>query len=125
MRVAIYDDTSAPDQNLELVEFCKIQGFELVDSYIDDGVSETKELYRLRGDAIRRRFDAVLVWKIARFGRSLKQFLLYTGELKDVGVSFVSYKESLDLSTSTGQLMFNLFAIMAQYERRTGPSAED
>jgi DNA invertase Pin-like site-specific DNA recombinase len=54
-------------------------------------------------DACRRRFDAVLVWKIDRFGRSLKHLVNSLAELAALGVALVSLRDNLDLSTPSGQ----------------------
>jgi DNA invertase Pin-like site-specific DNA recombinase len=108
-------------QKQDLVTFVKIRGFDLIDSYFDEGISGSTdsrpELNRLMADARRRRFDTVIVWKLDRFGRSLKHLVNTLDELKSVGVSFISYKESLDLTTAAGELMFHVIAAMAQFER--------
>jgi resolvase-like protein len=68
-------------------------------------------------DACRRRFDAVLVWKIDRFGRSLKHLVNSLAELAALGVAFVSLRDNLDLSTPSGRLMFQIIGAMAEFER--------
>jgi hypothetical protein len=55
-------------------------------------------------DACRRRFDAILVWKIDRFGRSLKHLVNSLAELAALGVAFISLRDNLDLSTPSGRL---------------------
>jgi putative DNA-invertase from lambdoid prophage Rac len=67
--------------------------------------------------ARQRRFDAVLVWKLDRFGRSLKHLVTSLDDLHAVGVAFVSLKEGLDLSTPTGRLMFHIIGAIAEFER--------
>jgi DNA invertase Pin-like site-specific DNA recombinase len=71
--------------------------------YTDSSVSGSKEsrpeLNRLMTDAHRRRFDAILVWKIDRFGRSLKHLVNALADLRAYGVAFVSLRDNLDLST--------------------------
>jgi len=128
MKIAIYarvstighgQDSGMQSQDLE--EFCQLREFQLVDSYIDEGVSGSKdsrpELNRLMADARKRRFDAVLVWKLDRFGRSLKHLVNALAEFQALGVAFISYKESLDMTTPAGRLMFGVIAAMAEFER--------
>src|SRR5437867_12547578 len=68
-------------------------------------------------DAQRRKFDAVLVWKIDRWGRSLKHLVTSLADLDAYGVAFVSLRDNLDLSTPSGRLMMQLLAAMAEFER--------
>jgi DNA invertase Pin-like site-specific DNA recombinase len=89
--------------------------------FTDQGVSGCKEsrpaLNRLISDACRRRFDAILVWKIDRFGRSLKHLVNTLADLESLGVAFVSLRDNLDLGTPSGRLMFQIIAAMAEFER--------
>jgi DNA invertase Pin-like site-specific DNA recombinase len=128
MKIAIYARVSTVGhgqdtgmQTRDLKEFCKLRDFQLVDSYVDEGVSGSKdsrpELDRLMRDARKRRFDAVLVWKLDRFGRSLKHLVNALAEFQALGVAFISYKESLDMTTPAGRLMFGVIAAMAEFER--------
>ncbi|MGH9501354.1 MAG: recombinase family protein [Terriglobales bacterium] len=84
-RVAIYARVSTsngsqyPQMQLrELREYAQRRDLQVAEEYIDNGVSGSKEsrpaLNRLMTDAHSRKFDAVLVWKIDRWGRSLKHF---------------------------------------------------
>jgi DNA invertase Pin-like site-specific DNA recombinase len=68
-------------------------------------------------DAQQRKFDAVLVWKIDRFGRSLKHLVNALADLGAWGVSFISLRDNLDLSTPSGRLMFAVIGAMAEFER--------
>jgi DNA invertase Pin-like site-specific DNA recombinase len=68
-------------------------------------------------DAHRRKFDVVLVWKLDRFGRSLRHLVNAIAELEALGVAFVSLRDNLDLSTPSGRLMFHVIAAMAEFER--------
>ena len=62
-------------QTREMKEYCPRRGWGVVDEYVDVGISGTKEkrpeLDRLMGDAHRRRFDVVVVWRFDRFARSV------------------------------------------------------
>jgi DNA invertase Pin-like site-specific DNA recombinase len=105
----------------ELREYAARRGWTISEEYTDQGVSGSKEsrpeLNRLVADAHRRRFDAVLVWKIDRFGRSLKHLVNALADLAAYGVAFVSLRDNLDLSTPSGRLMFQIIGAMAEFER--------
>jgi len=86
MRTAIYPRVSTTNhgqdvslQTGELRQFAEARGWKLADEYVDSGVSGSKdsrpELNRLMADAKRRKFDVVLVWKLDRFGRSLRHLV--------------------------------------------------
>jgi len=68
-------------------------------------------------DASQRKFDAVLVWKLDRFGRSLRHLVNALAELEAFGLSLISLRENLDLSTPSGRLMFQIIGAMAEFER--------
>jgi DNA invertase Pin-like site-specific DNA recombinase len=68
-------------------------------------------------DAQKCRFDAVLVWKIDRFGRSLKHLVNSLADLSAYGIAFISLRDNLDLSTPSGRLMFQIIGAMAEFER--------
>ena len=126
-RVALYARVSTlngqdPEMQLrELREYASRRGWLVDKEYIDQGVSGSKEsrpaLNDLMADAHRRKFDAVLVWKIDRFGRSLKHLVNSLAELGALGVAFVSFGDNLDLSTPSGRLMFQIIGAMAEFER--------
>ena len=105
----------------ELREYASRRGWTITSEYVDQGVSGSKEsrpqLNRLMADAHRRKFDAVLVWKIDRFGRSLKHLVNALADLSAYGVAFVSFRDNLDLSTPSGRLMFQIIGAMAEFER--------
>jgi DNA invertase Pin-like site-specific DNA recombinase len=128
MKAAIYARVSTTNhgqdvsmQTRELREYCERRGFEIADEYTDIGVSGAKgsrpELNRLLADAKQRRFDAVCVWKLDRFGRSLRHLVNALADLESLGVSFISIKDNLDLSTPSGRLMFQIIGAMAEFER--------
>jgi len=108
-------------QLAELREYAGRRGWQIVEEFTDQGISGCKEsrpaLNRLMSDACRRRFDAVLVWKIDRFGRSLKHLVNALAELAALGVAFISLRDNLDLSTPSGRLMFQIIGAMAEFER--------
>src|ERR1700712_900181 len=61
--------------------------------------------------------DGLVVWKLDRLGRSLPHLLTIIADLKDRGVFFRSLTEHMDTTTPHGELLFQLFGALAQYER--------
>lgn len=61
--------------------------------------------------------DILTVWRLDRVGRSLPHLLDVVGDLKARGVGFQSLNETIDTTTANGELIFHLFASMAQFER--------
>ena len=128
LRVALYGRVSTLDKgqdvNLqlnELREYSTRRNWHVAGEYVDNGVSGAKEsrpeLNRLMADAKKRRFDVIAVWKLDRFGRSLRHLVDALAELEAVGVAFVSLRDNLDLSTPSGRLMFQIIGAMAEFER--------
>ena len=128
MRVGIYARVSTLDggqdtevQLRDLRSYAQARGWTIADEYVDKGQSGAKdrrpELDRLMKDVRKRKVDLILCWRLDRLGRSLKHLILTLDELQSIGVGFVSYNENLDLTTSTGRLMFQLLGAFAEFER--------
>ena len=108
-------------QTRELREYCERRSWQIAGEYVDAGISGSKEsrpeLDRLRADAKRRRFDAVVVYRYDRFARSLRQLVNALEEFRSLGIEFVSLHEGVDTSTPNGRLVFGIFASIAEFER--------
>lgn len=61
--------------------------------------------------------DCLVVWKLDRLGRSLPHLLTIITSLQERGISFRSLTEEMDTTTAHGELLFNIFGALAQYER--------
>ena len=63
--------------------------------------------------------DTIVVWRLDRLGRNMADLITLVNELNERGVSFHSLEENItmDKSSSTGQLLFHLFAAFAEFER--------
>lgn len=62
--------------------------------------------------------DVLVVWRLDRLGRSLKDLLGLMESFKKQGVQFVSLQENIDTTNAMGELVFHLFASIAQFERQ-------
>lgn len=61
--------------------------------------------------------DTVAVWRVDRLGRSLIDVLNTVNGLRDAGIQVMSVSDGIDPATSTGRLMLNMLATLAEYER--------
>jgi DNA invertase Pin-like site-specific DNA recombinase len=69
--------------------------------------------------ARRRAIDAIVVWKIDRWGRSMPGFVASVQELRSLGVRFIAVTQNIDTDESnpTSKLLLNLLAAFAEFER--------
>ena len=127
-RAAIYARVSTNNngqdptmQTREREEFCDRRSWEPAGSYLDNGISGSKEsrpeLDRLMADAHRRRFDTVVVWKFDRFARSVSHLLRALEIFSALGIDFVSLSEQVDTSTPTAKMVFTVLGAVAELER--------
>lgn len=130
MKVALYARVSKlhshqdPEVQLrELREWAKLHSHAIVAEYVDRGVSGAKasrpQLDRLMRDATKglRDFEAVVVWRLDRFGRSLQHLQNAIALLRDAKVGFISLKEGFDLTTPMGKAFFGMLGVFAEFER--------
>jgi len=126
LRAALYARVSTNDQTTEnqlndLRRYAQERGWTIHEEYVDHGISGSKAsrpaLDRMMGEARKKKFDAVLVWRFDRFARSVKHLVLSLEELRGLGIGFVSYQENVDTSSPLGQAIFTIVAAMAELER--------
>lgn len=64
-----------------------------------------------------RHGDTLIVWRLDRFGRSLKDLVTKVERLREKDVGFKSLKENIDTTSSAGKLQFHIFSALAEFER--------
>ncbi len=124
LRAAIYLRVSTIDQNTELqkaelLQYLSNRGLNLVASFEDkaSGTNDSRAQFQaMLISAKRREFDVLVVWKLDRFGRSLRDIVVHLNDLHECGVIFVSVKDQIDLGTATGRLMLHLLGSFAEFE---------
>ena len=127
MKVAIYARVSTKDQHCEM-QLAELRGlarrskwtwFEYVEQASGKEGSKRPVLAALLKDARQRRFEAVVVWKMDRFGRSIKDFIGNVRELTAVHVRLMVPSQGIDTADSSpmGTFTLHLFALLAELER--------
>jgi DNA invertase Pin-like site-specific DNA recombinase len=121
MYVRVSTDEQETDmQEVELREYCEKRGWSCV-LYRDKAQSGAKNdrpaLKQMLSDMRRRRFDVVVVWKLDRLARSLKQLLIIGEECRSLGVDLVSLRQNIDTTLPAGRLTFQILGAVAEFER--------
>lgn len=112
-----YARVSTRDQNLDL-QLGALKGAGC-DRIFEDTMSGTKAGRPGLTKALEalREGDTLIVWKLDRLGRSVKDLLEFAGGLNERGIGFVSLTDSIDTTTVSGRFFFNVMASLAQMER--------
>ena len=114
-----YARVSTGLQNLDLQEdSLKKFGCEKIFTDYMSGTKSNRPGLEMAIDFVREG-DTIVVWRLDRLGRNMEDLILIVNRLNERGVSFHSLQENItmDKSSSTGQLMFHLFAAFAEFER--------
>ena len=113
-----YARVSTADQNLAL----QIDALEAVGCtrIFEDKISGAKSVRKGLDECLSKlqQGDTLVVWRLDRLGRSMQHLVAVVTDLKDRGISFKSVQDgAIDTSTASGELIFNVFASLAQFER--------
>ena len=115
------DKQAVEMQLAELKDYRKKREWGIYKEYIDQGYSggniKRPAFAQMMEAARKRKFDVLLVWKLDRLGRSLKDLIDTLDELGALGIDFVSYENQLDTSTPTGKLVFHVIGAVAEFEK--------
>src|SRR5688500_10209397 len=84
---------------------------------VGSGVRERHQREALMRAARQREIDAIVVWRLDRWGRSLADLVATLQELQTLGVGFISLHEALDFTTPTGRAMAGMLSVFAEFER--------
>jgi DNA invertase Pin-like site-specific DNA recombinase len=138
MKLAIYARVSKPqrgqiadlqtkEQNpevqlRELREWCRVNHHSVTVEYVErlSGKNTKRpQLLKLMRDATKglQNIEGVLVWRLDRFGRSVRDLHNLIAELDEAKISFISLKDGFDLTSTAGRAMFGMLAVFAEFER--------
>lgn len=118
-RVSTHDQQTLPMQLKAMRVYAKKRGWKIKTEIqeIGSGAKTRPKREELLRQARRRDIDAIVVWRLDRWGRSVSDLIGTVRELVDIGVGFVSLMEALDLTTSAGKAMAGMLAVFAEFER--------
>lgn len=114
------DYSSLDAQENKLREYCKFHGIDIYNVYRDTKTGSTlerDELNQLLEDAANGKFNLILVTKIDRLSRSIRDFQNLHDKLIDFGVDLVAVTQNIDMSTLSGRLMRDILIAFAEFER--------
>ncbi len=127
-RVALYlrvstNDQTTKNQRRELTVVAKRQGWDVVQVFVDEGISGAKGRTQrpgldamLRGVA-RKDFDLVAAWSVDRLGRSLQDLVSLLADLHSKNVDLYLHQQGLDTTTPSGKAMFQMLGVFSEFER--------
>jgi len=121
-RVSTHDKQQNPDNQLHpMREFCQDAGWDIFSEYVDyaraKDYSGRKQWQRLQSDARQRKFKTVLVFRLDRPFRSVKECVNCLEDWHDRGIAFKSLREDIiDTSTGQGRFILHIMAAVAELE---------
>lgn len=125
MKVAIYCRVSTEEQHADKQEeinreYCLRMGHEVYKVYkdvISGSTSSRPEFNKLLNDMRGFKFDAIMVTKLDRLGRSLQHLLSLLDEFNKKGIKFIASTQNIDTMSSGGRLQMQIMGAFAEFER--------
>ncbi len=109
-------------QEEALKNYAKALGYDLSRVYKDEGksgkdIKGRPEMKALLADAEARKFQAIFIYKLDRFSRSLRDLIETIEKLKEWNVDFISLQDKIETTSASGKLMFHIISAFAEFER--------
>jgi DNA invertase Pin-like site-specific DNA recombinase len=112
-----YARVSTQEQNLDLqTDALQKAGCEKIFSDRKSGKDKAREGLNAALNYLREN-DTLVIWKMDRLGRSLKDLIEIVMDLAEKNVGFISLQENIDTTKSGGKLIFHMFGALAEFER--------
>ena len=112
-----YARVSTHEQNLDLqIDALKKAGCKKIYEDRVSGIKASRpELDKMLEQL--REGDVIIIWKLDRLGRSVKHLTKLVHKLEEKGIGLQSLNDPIDTTTAQGKLIFNIFAVLAEFER--------
>ena len=123
LRVSTTDTQTTENQRMALAKVARHREWEIVQTYEDAGISGAKgrdkrpAFDRMLTDAVRRRFDVLMVWSIDRLGRSVLHVASAMAEMDAAGVALYSDQQAIDSTSPFGKAMMQMACVFGELER--------
>ena len=109
-------------QEEALKNYASALGYEVIKIYKDEGksakdIQHRPEMVQLLKDAEMRKFQAIFIYKLDRFSRSLRDLIETIEKLKEWNVDFISLQDKIETTSASGKLMFHIISAFAEFER--------
>ena len=114
-------NNSIPLQKRKINDYCRLNDYELVEVYEDDGISgmsiNKREGYKKMITFLKEnKIDGIVVWSLSRLGRKMKDVVEFMDYLKTNNISFFSIKENLSNDDKVGSLIMNILSSINEFE---------
>ncbi|MBS3789177.1 recombinase family protein [Candidatus Bipolaricaulota bacterium] len=106
----------------KIKDYCERNDHKIDKLFTDAGVSAIKERpeFEKMMETVAKgndEIDGIVVTKLDRFGRSVKDLVINMETLQEEAIDFISIGDSLDTSTPNGKLLFHILSAFAEFER--------
>ena len=114
-------NNSIPLQKRKINDYCKLNDFDLVQIYEDDGISGMSINKRMGYKNMisfmkENQIDGIVVWSLSRLGRKMKDVVEFMDYLKKNNIRFYSIKENLSNDDKIGSLIMNILGSINEFE---------
>ncbi len=122
-RVSTKNGQTPQNQIIRLREVADKAGWEVVEEYVDRGISGAKgrdkrpAFDRLCTAATRREIDVVMAWSVDRLGRSLQGLVAFLSDLQASKIDLYLDRQGIDTTTPAGKALFQMMGVFAEFER--------
>jgi DNA invertase Pin-like site-specific DNA recombinase len=123
VRISTTDGQTTENQRLALARVAGHRGWEIVQTYEDAGISGAKgrdqrpAFNQMLKDAVRGRFQVLMVWSIDRLGRSVLHVASAMAEMDAAGVALYSDQQAIDSTSPFGKAMMQMACVFGELER--------
>ena len=115
------DGVSLDAQRSKIAAWCEVMGYELVQTFADEGLSghsmEKRAALQAAVDAVCRCGSVLVVYGLSRLARNTRETLELGERLSKAGADLVSLSEKIDTTSAAGKMVFRLLAVLAEFER--------